>query len=137
MMSSNLERNLAISRLCEEILISNDHIYFVSSVTKSGKVIESKFRNDRIIKNMSKEEYAMFFLQKTLQTSLSMEFNSLIGPLDFITVQRENLLELIFPYSAGNILVVCDLDVIPRYLAKKISFVLRDFDWRLKSALYA
>ena len=127
MISANFERNISISRLCDEILASNEHIYFVSSVTKNGRVVESKFRNDGIISNMSRQEIEMFFMQRTLQASLSREFDDLISPLDFITIQRETLLEFIFPYSEGNILTVCDLDVIPRYLAKKILFLIRDF----------
>lgn len=136
MMSSNLERNLAISRLCGDILTSNERIFFVSSLNKNGKVIEFKFRNDRIITKMSKAESEMFFMQRTLQTSLSKEFDDLVGPLNYITVNRETLLELIFPYSEGLILAICDLDVIPNYLAKKILFILRDFDWRIKAPIY-
>ena len=132
MMSHNLERSLAISCLCEDVLASNDRIFFVSSLNKNGRATESKFRNDRIITKMSKPEIEMFFMQRTLQTSLSKEFDDVVGPLNFITVHRETLLELIFPYSEGYLLVVCDLDIIPSYLAKKILFVLRDFDWKLK-----
>ena len=132
MMSHNLERSLAISRLCEDILASNDRIFFVSSLNKNGRAIESKFRNDRIITKMSKPEIEMFFMQRSLQTSLSKEFDDIVSPLNFITVHRETLIELIFPYSEGYILVECDLEVIPSYLAKKILFVLRDFDWKLK-----
>lgn len=135
MMSSNLERNLAISRLCGDILTSNERIFFVSSLNKNGKVTEFKFRNDRIITKMSKAELEMFFMQRTLQTSLSKEFDDLVSPLNYITVNRETLLELIFPYHEGLILVICDLDVISNYLAKKILFILRDFDWRIKAPL--
>lgn len=86
---------------------------------------------------MSKQEVEMFFMQRTLQTSLSKEFDDLIGPLNYICVQRETLLEFIFPYLEGQILVLCDLDVVPNYVAKKISFLLRDFDWRLKETIFA
>ena len=137
MMSSNLERNLAISQLCKEILITNESVFFVSSLNKNGKVIESEFRNDRIITKMSKQETEMYFMQRTLQISLSKEFDDLIGPLDFIIMQRETLLEILFPYSEGILLVVCDLDVIPRFIGKKISFMLRNFELQLKSTLNA
>ena len=137
MISSHLERNLAISCLCTEILASNEHINSVSSLNKNGKVVESKFRNDRIITNMTKQEHTMLFMHRALQTSLSMEFDDLIGSLDFICLQRKTILELIFPYSEGIILVMCDLTVIPSYMAKKISFILRDFECRMKRSLYA
>lgn len=137
MISSNLERNQAILRLCQDVLASDERIFFVSSLNKNGKSTEFRFRNDRIITKMSKQEVAMFFMQRSLQTSLSKEFDDLIGPLNYICVQRETLLEFIFPYAEGQILVLCDLDVVPNYVAKKISFLLRDFDWRLKETLFA
>jgi hypothetical protein len=133
MISSDFKQSLTISRLCEDILESNEQIFFVSSINYNGRVFESKFRNDSILTKMSKSETEMFFMQRTLQTSLSKEFDDIVGPLNFITVQRETFLELIFPYTKGLILVVCDLDVIPNYLAKRILFVLRDFDWASKN----
>ncbi|MBI1662490.1 MAG: hypothetical protein IS860_03145 [Nitrosopumilus sp.] len=136
MVSSNLERNQAILRLCQDVLASDERIFFVSSLNKNGKSTEFRFRNDRIITKMSKQEAAMFFMQRSLQTSLNKEFDDLIGPLNYICVQRETLLEFIFPYAEGQILVLCDLDVVPNYVAKKISFLLRDFDWRLKETLF-
>ena len=131
--SSNLEQNSAISRLCKDILSSNECIFFVSSLNNHGRVIESQFRNDRIFKKMTPQETEMFFMQRTLQTSLSREFDDLIGPLDFITVQRETFLEFIFPYSEGLLLIVAELDVIHRFLAKKISFIIQDFEWKKRS----
>ncbi|MCA9828214.1 MAG: hypothetical protein KC444_07485 [Nitrosopumilus sp.] len=136
MISSNIEQNLAISRLCADILASNERILFVSFLNKNGNVIELKFRHDGIITKMSKAETEMFFMQRTLQMSLGKEFDHLVSPLNYIAVNREILLELIFPYSKGLILVACDLDVIPYYLAKKILFILRNFDWGIPSFVY-
>ncbi|WP_179372336.1 hypothetical protein [Nitrosopumilus ureiphilus] len=133
MISSDFVQDLRISRLCKDILASNERIFFVSSLNKNGRAVESKFRNDRIITKMSKPEIEMFYMQRALQTSLCKEFDDLIGPLNFITIHRETVLELIFPYSKGLMLAVCDLDVIPYYLAKKILFILHDFDWTLKN----
>lgn len=135
MISSNLEQNMAISHLCKDILASNVHINFVASVSKKGKVIESEIRDDKIITKMTKQESEMLFMQRTLQTTLGMELDDSIGPLNSITMQRETLFEIIFPYSEGIIFVICDLDVIPRFLSKTISFLLRDFEWRTKTHL--
>lgn len=125
---SSLERNTAISQLCKEILASNEHVFFISAINKNGRAIESLFRNDRIFTKMTKQEAEMYFMQRTLQISLSMEFDDSIGPLDFIIMERETMLEIIFPYLEGLLLVVCDLDIIPRYFGKKISFMLKDFE---------
>ena len=134
-MSSNLERSLAISHLIKEILTSNDHINFVASLNKNGKLIESEQRNDRIITNMNRQETEMLFMQRTLQQSLGKELDEVIGPLDCIILQRETVLEFIFPYSEGTIFVMSDLEVIPRFLSKKITLMLRDFERQLKTAM--
>lgn len=134
-MISKFERNLAISNLCKEILFSNGNIYFVTSLNKNGKAIELELRNDRIMKNLSKQEIEMLFMQRTLQNSLGKEFDESIGSLNYIILQRETMLEFIFPYSEGIMLVVCSSDVIPNLLAKKISFILRDFDWHIQTPI--
>ena len=136
MYNTNLKQNLELTRLCQDILASNDRIYFVSTINRNGKSTESKFRNDRIIKNMTLQETEMLYMQRVLQYSLNREFDDVLGPLDNITIQRETLLEFIFPFSEGIVLVMSDLDVISRYLAKTISFLIRDFEFRLKDSLH-
>ena len=135
MIPSSFEQNLAISRLCSEILASNEHITFVSSINRNGRVIELKVKNDRVIPTLSKQETEMLFMQRTLQTSLCMEFDDLIGPLDCIILQRETLFEFLFPYSEGLFFVMSDLDIIPNYLGKRITLMLRDFEWRTKNPI--
>lgn len=78
MMSSNIEQNLAISRLCENILTSNGR--FVSLLNKNS-ITKFNFHDDRIIIQMSKSKVEIFFMQRALQTSLSKEFDDLVGPL--------------------------------------------------------
>ena len=134
-MTSNLERNLAISRLCKDIMSTNEKIYSVISLNKNGRVIESEFSYHQIISKMSKSETEMLYMQRTLQTSLSMEFDDLLGPLNYMVFERETMFEFIFPFSEGVLFVTCDLDIIPRYLSKKILFILNDFDWRSKNLI--
>ena len=131
MLTSNLERSLEVSHLCDNILASNDSIFSVFSVDKNGKATECKFRNDGTIKNMTKQETEVFFMQKSLQASMSMELDNSSSPLDFIIIQRETLLEFIFSYSQGLLVVISTLNVVPRYLAKKISFELQNFNYSL------
>ena len=135
--TSNLDQSLELTRLCQDILAANDRIYFVSTINKNGKSTESQFRNDRIITNLTSNEMAMLYMQRTLQSSLTKEFDYVLGLLDFITIQREALLEFIFPFSHGVVLVMADLDVVSRYLAKTISFLIRDFECKIKDSLCA
>lgn len=137
MQTPNLERSLELTRLCQDILASNDRIYFVTVINKNGRPTESKFRNERIITKFKSQEIEMLYMQRKLQSSLTKEFDDLLGPLDFITIQRETLLEFLFPLSNGIVLVMADLDVVSRYLARTISFIIRDFEWRLQGPCYA
>jgi hypothetical protein len=137
MQTPNLERSLELTKLCQDILASNDRIYFVTAINKNGRSTESKFRNERIITKLKSQELEMLYMQRTLQLSLTREFDNFLGPLDFITIQRETLLEFIFPLSDGIVLVMADLDVVSRYLAKRISFIIKDFEWRLQRPCYA
>ncbi len=137
MQTQNLERSLELTRLCQDILASNDRIYFVTVINKNGRPTESKFRNERIITKFKSQEIEMLYMQRKLQSSLTKEFDDLLGPLDFITIQRETLLEFLFPLSNGIVLVMADLDVVSRYLARTISFIIRDFEWRLQGPCYA
>jgi hypothetical protein len=132
MQTPDLERSLELTRLCQDILVSNDRIYFVTVINKNGRPTESKFRNERIITKFKSQEIEMLYMQRTLQSSLTKEFDDLLGPLDFITIQRETLLEFLFPLSNGIVLVMADLDVVSRYLAKTISFIIKDFEWRFQ-----
>ena len=135
MMSSSLERSKSIIRLCDEILTSNESLFFVAYLNKNGKAIDSKLRNDRIITKMTRQEIEMLFMQRSLQISLGREFDDLIGPLNSIIIQRETLLEFIFPHLEGTIIVMSDLKVIPNFLSRKISFMLRNFDWEIKASI--
>lgn len=135
MITTNIERNMAISNLCKQILKSNEQIQFVGALNKRGKIVESELHDDRIISNMTKQESEMLFMQRTLQITLGMELDDAIGPLNSITLQRETLYEMIFPFSEGTIFVICSLEVIPRFLSKKISFILQDFEWSRKASL--
>ena len=137
MQTTNLERSLELTRLCQDILASNDRIYFVTAINKNGRPTESKFRNERIITKLKSQEIEMLYMQRSLQSSLTKEFDDLLGPLDSITIQRETLFEFIFPLSNGIVLVMADLDVVSRYLAKTISFIIRDFEWRFRDPCYA
>lgn len=135
-MSSNFDQNLAISHLCKKILLSQENIYSVLSLNKNGRIIESQFTNNQILSQMNKSEIEMLCMQRTLQTSLGMDFDELVGSLNCLTIERETIFEFLFPYSEGVVFVICDLDVIPSYLSKKILFIIREFEWQTKNLIY-
>ena len=136
MVISSIELHTAISCLCQDVLSSNEHISFVCALNKKGRVIEAKLKHDRVVGMLSKQQIEMLYMQRTLQTSLCMEFDDVMGSLNYITLHRETFFEFIFPYSEGVFFMIADLDVLPHYLGKKIMFMLRDFDWRIKNPIF-
>ena len=95
MLPQNLERNLEVSKLCQDLLASNNSVHFVSFLNKNGRIIDSKFRNERIIQNLSSQQLEMFYMQRTLQLSLSKEFDDELGIVDYIIIERNNFLEFL------------------------------------------
>ena len=90
---TSFETSVEITQLCDEILASNNHIFLVSSINQKGKSTECRYRNDRTLQNMNRQEVEMYFMQRTLQTYLNMEFDNLIGSLNYIIIQRDSFSE--------------------------------------------
>lgn len=122
-MTLKLERSLEVTKLCQDVF-SYDHVLFVAAINKNGRIIDSKFRNDRTITNLSRQEIEMYFMQRTLLVSLAREFDYKIEPLEHIIIERDTITEFLFPFQNGTLIVVSDSNIIPRYLAKKISLII-------------
>lgn len=128
---TTLERSL-VANLCQDILFSSEEIHFVSVINKNGRKIEIKIRNDRVIKDLTPQELDMFYMQRSLQASMSQEFDNRIDFLRYVILNRGSKLELVFPFSLGIVVVMTEPNIIPNiipnYLAKKISFIIQEFD---------
>lgn len=127
-MTLTLERSLEITKLCQDIF-SYDHVFFVAAINKNGRIIDSKFRNDRAFTNLSSQELEMYFMQRTLQMSLSREFDTKTFPLEYIVIERDPVVEFLFPFQNGVLIVLSKSEIIPRFLARKISFMIKSVDF--------
>lgn len=67
----------------------------------------------------------MFFMQKTLQVSLSKEFEDKIGSVEYIVIDRTDTVEITVPLDSGLLVAISRSGIIPRYLAKKILLMVK------------
>jgi len=64
-------------------------------------------------------------MQKTLQVSLSKEFEDKIGSVEYIIIDRIDAVEIMVPLDSGLLVAISRSGIIPRYLAKKILLLVK------------
>ena len=125
----NLERSLGISRLCQSLISLNSQIQFASVINKNGRMLDSKLRDESTITKLSSKEFEMLFMQLTLQTSMNKEQDNRLGIQNYTIIDREYAYELIFPFYDGITLVITDTNISINELAKKISKMVKEFEF--------
>jgi hypothetical protein len=103
-----LERSQKIVKICQGILSRERHVHSVSVLSRNGRVIESRFRDDSTVAGLSRRDLEMLYMQRVLQGSMSREFDDRLGALRFTVRYREGLIEVAVPFHGGLILVLGD-----------------------------
>ena len=129
MSPTRLEQSLEFSRLCQEVLSLSNQIDCVTLASKNGRIIDSKPRDESVIKKLTKQEFEMVFMQRMLQTSMQKEFESQLGVLNYTVIDRDSMLEFIFPFFDGIIVVLTNPEISTARFAKKISKKIRNFEF--------
>jgi hypothetical protein len=124
MKTTSLEQSLEISNVCQDILSISHEIHFSCYINRNGRIVESKFRDDGLITDLSSQELEMRYMQCKLQSTMNKEFEDKIGRLDYTLICRESTLELIFPFFDGIIFIVANKDLLFSDICKKISKLL-------------
>lgn len=71
----------------------------------------------------------MLYMQRKLQTSMNKELDEKFGTMNYIVVERSSVLEFIFPFYDGIILVVTRSEITIQHFAKKISKIILKFEF--------
>jgi hypothetical protein len=124
MKTTSLEQSLEISNVCQDILSISPEIHFSCYINRNGRIVESKFRDDGLITDLSSQELEMRYMQCKLQSTMNKEFEDKIGRLDYTLICRESTLELIFPFFDGIIFIVANKNLLFSDIYKKISNLL-------------
>jgi len=122
----DIQRSLKMSELCEKVLFVDDSVIFVAAINKIGRMIASKLRDDSIIKNLTKEELEMLFMQYRLQSSMMTDFESKLSPFQYAVIKRQHIATFVVPYYDGMIFLLSQPYVVASSLARKIFKVLNE-----------
>ncbi len=107
----SFEQTKPFSKLCKDIISTDDKIAFVSIINKNGRLIESECGSSSTIENLSSNELEMLFMQRTLQTSMIRDLDDKLGKFNIALIHRESFTECVFTFYGGVILVIlrsCD-----------------------------
>lgn len=123
-----LERSQELADFCQSILSISKGIFFAGAINKHGRILESRLRDDWLLKNLDSKDLEMLFIQCSLQASMIKDYDIILGPARYALVERNSAVEFVFPFHLGIILVIAKPDVYPRKLAVKISKLVNEFD---------
>jgi hypothetical protein len=123
----NLEQSCFLDRTCDSILALDNRIIFVASISKHGRVLETKTRENKSIEQLFEKDLEMLFMQKVLQNSMIKEFDSKLGLFQCMFVERDLMTEMLFPFRGGVFLVITKIQEYPKETARKISKLINDF----------
>ncbi len=120
----------SLDLLCNEILLLNKNIQSVSVINKMGRLVEETSRPDfatRFPEHLNEH----FLMQCVLQISMGRDFDEYYGPISYHVSERAGLTLLSFPADGDVILVVCNKNISPITLAKKIVGTIGKFQSRV------
>ncbi len=131
-MPSNMERSLELSNLCQDILFIHPMTRCSSFINRNGRLIESKFRDDRNITGLTRQELEMLYMQCKLQSSMNEEFDKKLGRLSYTLIKRESTLNFLFPFFNGVIFVIMDNEISIHGIVNKISELIIKYEFDLE-----
>ncbi len=95
--------HLNMKQLCEKIL-DFDGVRFVGIIDKMGNILSERFRDDVVpFENDAKRR--MLYMQMVLEITMRMEFDSSLGPVNYIISHRKKSLMISVPFYEYVILV--------------------------------
>jgi len=87
--------NSSMQKLCEKIL-DFDHVRFVGIIDKMGNLIEDRFR-DGVVPFENDAKRRMLYMQMVLEISMRRDFDSSLGPIDYVASHRKKGLMISIP----------------------------------------
>jgi len=123
---------LEISNLCQDILFVHPMTRCSSFINGNGRITESKFRDDRNITGLTRQELETLYMQCKLQSSMNKEFDEKLGHLSYTLIRRESTLNFLFPFFNGVIFVIMDNEISIQNIVNKISELIIKYEFDLE-----
>ncbi len=95
--------HLNMQKLCEKIF-DVDKVQFVGIIDKMGNIVSEKFR-DGVVPFENDAKRRMLYMQMVLEITMRKEFNSSLGPINYIISYREKGLMISVPFYEYVIIV--------------------------------
>ena len=125
-----LQHSMKISDLCQDIVSAEKRVHAVVAINKFGRVIEMNLQSNRKLSSLidlTQKEQEILCMQSILQKTLLGEFDTQFGISRYMLVEREKLVEFVFPFCKGVILVLCKSRANTKLLSGKLSKMINDF----------
>jgi hypothetical protein len=127
----NFEQTRLLSKFCDGILLLDEHIVFVSVLSRHGRQLESKSKGDSAFMSLTRHELEHVYMQRMLQTQMIKDFDDKLGKFDAAIIEREFCVEGIFPFYDGMVLVVSSPNDNVKEVGKKITKSIKDFNFEI------
>ncbi len=125
-----VQHSMKIINLCQNIISTYKRIFAAVAINKFGRVIEINVQNNKgvtTIEDLTQKEQEILYMQYMLQRSMLGDFDNKFGASKYMLVEREKLLEFVFPFCKGIILVLCKVNINTRVLSGKLSRIINEF----------
>jgi len=101
--SLDANKNLQLENKCRE-LSRNDEIRFVGMINPMGNLISGEF-NAYMDLLENDEKRRQFYMQMTLEISMHKDFDDILGKINHITTNRNNVLMIAIPINNHVLLI--------------------------------
>jgi len=130
----SFEQTKLVSKFCNDISLLDEHIAFITVISRHGRQVDFKFRGDSPFSDLLKNESELVLMQRVLQTQMVKDFDDKLGKLFVSTIEREFCTECVFPFYDGVLLVVFVSCNNVHDAARKIMTSIKDFNFEIATS---
>ncbi len=99
----HLDEHIKLENICAKLL-GEPEIRFAGVINKLGNLFAGGFRSD-VTPFEDEEKRRMLYMQMVLEITMRKEFDSSLGPIDYIVSRRGKGLMITVPFTENVILV--------------------------------
>ena len=128
-MKTNNELKMFIkkSELCNAVCLMSKDIDLVAIINKNGRIVESKFGKDTDLSCISDSQLEMIAMQRSLQTTMTKEFDQNLSSFHQTIIMRESHVEFVCNLDEEVLLIISNVNVDVRQFSTNISSLVSGF----------
>ncbi|AFS81378.1 hypothetical protein NKOR_07585 [Candidatus Nitrosopumilus koreensis AR1] len=114
---NSVEKISSLDNACAK-LVQMDEIRHVAVINKLGRPVASKFKSG-IPRLLDDEKIKMVYMQMMLDLRMRQELDEILGPIDYITSRRKNVMIISVPTTNHLVLISADKDTSSSKIIKR------------------